>query len=96
MDFEEYTYEACRRKILRELCRIAKANPKKYIVIDQYSPIYIRIRDYDAPNKADRIVDKIGGVISNGNVEAWGAVKTWGRRTPLEWTARNMKVTERY
>lgn len=94
-DIETYTYEDCRKAILRKLCKLAKANPKKHIIIDQYEPIRIVIRDYNSTKK-DRIVDKIGGTISNGTVYAFGSKKVYGRRTPVEWTATNIKITEHY
>lgn len=94
LDIESFTYEECRKTVLRELCKVAKANPKRYIQIDQYAPLRIVIKDTNAPNKRDHVVDRIGGVISNGKVEAYGSKKVWGRRYPVEWTATNMRIKE--
>lgn len=92
-DFETYTYEECLKAILKELVKFAKANPKKYIIIDQYGPIHIKIRDDEVPNRYDRIVDKIGGKIDNGVITVYGSKRVYGSRYPIEWT-KTIKVKE--
>lgn len=92
-DIETSSYDKCLNAILKELVKFAKANPKKYIIIDQYGPIHIKIRDYEVPNRYDRIVDRIGGKIDDGIITVYGSKRVYGVRYPVEWT-KTIKVKE--